>query len=93
MTMIIYIFTYLHYGKSVYLPAKAVLTSPSTLRMLDVGDYKTELATGLTHCWDIAHKSIIKAQAHQKKYCDCHMHARTSTIQAGDRVILTSYTN
>ena len=79
---------FMHYGRSVYLPAKAVLTSPSTLHMLDVGDYKTELVTGLTHCWNIARKSITKAQAHQKKYCDRHMHARTSTIQAGDRVII-----
>ena len=54
--------------------------------MLDVGDYKTELVTGLTHCWDIARKSITKAQAHQKKYYDRHV--KTSTIQTGDRVMV-----
>jgi len=60
------------YGRDAHLPTEAALSTSPTLQMLDVGDYKTELVTGLTHCWDIAHKSITKAQACQKRYYDCH---------------------
>jgi len=74
------------YGRDARLPTEAALSTPPTLQMLDVGDYKTELVTGLTHCWDIAHKSITKAQARQKKYYD--QHTKTPTLKVGDRVMV-----
>jgi len=36
------------YGRDARLPTEAALSTPPTLQMLDVGDYKTEMVTGLT---------------------------------------------
>ena len=38
------------YGRYAHLPTEAALSTPPTLQMLDVDDYKTKLVTGLTHC-------------------------------------------
>ena len=76
---------YMIYGRDARLPSETTLSTPPTLQMLEVDDYKTELVTGLTECWNIAHTSINKAQARQKKYYD-HF-AREPKIQDSDRVM------
>jgi len=61
------------YGQDTCLPTQAALSTLPTLQMLDVGDYKTELVTGLTYCWDIHHPDH---------------HAKTPKMQTGDRVMV-----
>ena len=57
---------YLLYGRDARLPTESTLQSSPPLHMLDVGDYRTELVIGLSTAWDMARKSIEKAQSKQK---------------------------
>ena len=41
-------------GRDARLPSETVLSTPPTLQMLEVDDYKTKSVTGLTECWKIA---------------------------------------
>ena len=77
---------YMIYGRDPRLPTEAALSTPPTLQMLEVDDYKAELVAGLTESWHIARTSITKAQAQQKKYYD--RHAKEPKVQTSDRVMV-----
>ena len=77
---------YMIYGRDARLPTETALSTPPTLQMLEVDDYKTELVSGLTQCWNIARTSVNTAQARQKKYYD--RYASEPKIQVSDRVMV-----
>ena len=74
------------YGRDARLPTETALSTPPTLQMLKVDDYKTELVSGLTQCWNITRTSVNTAQARQKKYYDHY--ASEPKIQVSDRVMV-----
>ena len=74
------------YGRDARLPTETALSTPPTLQMLEIDDYKTELVSGLTQCWNIACTSINTAQARQKNYYD--RYASEPKIQVSDRVMV-----
>jgi len=74
------------YGRDARLPTEAALSILPTLQMLEDGDYKAKLVSGLAECWHLAHTSITKAQAQQKECYDCY--AKEPKIQTSDRVMV-----
>ena len=57
---------YLLYGRDPQLPTENILSQPRTAYMIDLDDYKSELADSLTYAWKLAQSNIEKAQ--QKCY-------------------------
>ena len=54
--------------------------------MVDLEDYKSELASNLSDAWTIARANIQEAQTHQKRQYD--KHSKESTLSVGDRVMV-----
>ena len=54
--------------------------------MVDLEDYKSELANNLSDAWAIARANTQEAQAHQKRQYD--KHSKESTLSIGDRVMV-----
>jgi len=54
--------------------------------MLEAGDYRTKLVLGLSTAWDIARKSIPKAQSKQKLHYD--KKAKVPSYKISDRVMV-----
>ena len=77
---------YLLYGRDARLPTKSTLQSLPPLHMLDVGDYRTKLVIGLSTAWDMARKSIEKAQSKQKFQYD--KRAKVPSYKISDRVMV-----
>lgn len=77
---------FLLYGRDPRLPTEPALSCPIRRTYLEIDDYKSELALGLTKAWKMAREKVEKAQKHQKKFYD--QRARKPTIRVGDRVFL-----
>ena len=77
---------YLLYGRDARLPTESTLQSSLPLHMLDVGDYHTELVIGLSTAWEMARKSIEKAQSKQKFQYD--KKAKVTSYKISDRVMV-----
>ena len=68
------------------MPCEEALSFEKSPYMVDVDDYKTELAASLADAWRITRDNIDKAQKAQKKQYD--KKARVKEIRAGDRVMV-----
>ena len=66
------------------MPSDSALNSPTTLYMVDLEDYRSELTSNLSDAWAI--ENIQKAQAHQKHQYD--KHSKEPTLSVGDRVMV-----
>ena len=77
---------FLLYGRDPRLPISAILSPPTSRSNLNVTEYGVELATKMSSAWELARKSVRKAQKKQKKYFD--RKAKPSPFQNGDRVFL-----
>ena len=77
---------FLVYGRDARVPCEEALSFEKSPYMVDVDDYKTELAASLADAWRITRDNIDKAQKAQKKQYD--KKARVKEIRAGDRVMV-----
>ena len=77
---------FLLYGRDPRIPSDSALNSPSSPYMVDLEDYKSELANNLSDAWAIARANTQEAQAHQKRQYD--KHSKESTLSIGDRVMV-----
>ena len=77
---------FLLYGRDARLPTEDALSSELNRGIIDVDDYRTEIVTKLQEAWALAHDSIKKAQASQKKQYD--RSARPEEFKVGDRVFV-----
>ena len=62
------------------------LTCPTSVYVVDVDDYKSELVQALTSAWETAAECIKSAQAHQKAVYD--RGAKAMEYKVGDRVLV-----
>ena len=78
---------FLIYGRDPQLPtADALSQPPSTVYMVDVDDYRTELVSQLSDAWKAAAESIKQAQGRQKRTYD--RKATESKFAVGERVLV-----
>ncbi len=77
---------FLLYGRDPRLPTPAALSPAKMREEIDLKEYEVELATRMSTAWELAKKSVKKAQKRQKKYYDQKM--KSSQFQVGDRAFL-----
>ena len=77
---------FLLYGWDPRLPTESVLSLSKTRVIPDLREYGADLATKMSHAWDIARKLIGKAQKHQKTFYD--KRAREPNFNVGERIFL-----
>lgn len=79
---------FLLYGRDPRLPTLAILSPPTSRSNLNVTEYGVELATKMSSAWELARKSVRKAQKKQKKYFD--RKAKPSPFQNGTEFFFSS---
>ena len=72
------------YGRDPRLPTETVLSEPVSPNMVDIEDYRTELASKLSLSRATAKGKIEKAQEAQKRQYD----KRTQDLSVGDQVMV-----
>ena len=77
---------FLLYGRDPRLPTENVLSPSKTRALTNLKEYGTDLAVKMSNAWDLARKSIGKAQKRQKTCYD--KRAREPNFVVGERVFL-----
>lgn len=77
---------FLLYGRDPRLPVEAILSPPEARKLTSLKQYGSELAEWMSLAWELARKSIAKAQCKQKAYYD--QGSRSPDFEVGDRVFL-----
>ena len=77
---------FLLYGRDPRLPTETVLSKPVSPYLVDIEDYRTELAVKLPTAWSTAQAKIGKAQQSQKEQYD--RKAKVPKLSIGDRVMV-----
>ena len=77
---------FLLYGRDARQPMEEALACPTSVYVVDVDDYKSELVRGLTSAWETAAECIKAAQDHQKAVYD--RGAKEMDYKVGDRVLV-----
>lgn len=77
---------FLLYGRDPRLPVEHVLCPSQTRVLVDLKEYCADLAAKMAHAWDLARKSVSKAQKCQKSFYN--KKARETNFSVGERVFL-----
>ena len=77
---------FLLYGRDARQPVEEALNCPTSVYMVDLDDYKSELVQGLTSAWKTAAECIKSAQKRQKTIYD--RGAKAMDYRIGDRVMV-----
>ena len=77
---------FLLYGRDPRLPTEQALSPIKTKEVMDLKEYGAALASKMSGAWEMARKSITKAQRRQKSHYD--KKSKPSTFVVGERVFL-----
>ena len=77
---------FLLYGRDPRLPVEAVMSPVQTKKSVDLKEYGSGLASKMSAAWELARKSIGKAQKRQKDFHD--QKRRSPSFSVGERVFL-----
>ena len=77
---------FLLYGRDPQLPIDEVLQPPRERTEIDIEDYTGEIVARMTEAWELARKSVRKAQSRQKRQHD--KRARPTKFHPGQRVFV-----
>ena len=77
---------FLLYGRDPRLPVEAVMSPVQTKKLVDLKEYGSWLASKMSAAWELARKSIGKAQKRQKDFHD--QKRRSPSFSVGERVLV-----
>ena len=75
---------FLLYGHDPQLPSEVALTPPVSRENVHLDDYKSSMLCAMREAWELAQRTLEKAQKRQKHQHD--KNARNAEFQVGDRV-------
>ena len=74
------------FGRDPRQPSEETLSCPSSVYIVDLDDYKSELVYGLSDAWRVSKENINSAQSHQNAVYD--QRAKEPGYKVGDRVMV-----